>query len=207
MRSSWIGGSTLQSSLDDGLAIAVHRHEADAVERFVGRYERSLFNYARRLLDSAEDAQEVVQDTFLRAYRALTSRFDEARCRDLKTRAWLFRIARNLAFNKRRKKGPSLEDPLPNGLDARGPALEPLVEPVVVLCEIEKREELARLDRALMRIPVASRELIFLRFLEEMSYSEMVEALGAKSEATLRGRVFRALKHLRQALNEEEPSQ
>ncbi|HEY5609677.1 MAG TPA: sigma factor, partial [Thermoanaerobaculia bacterium] len=96
----------------DDLALAVHRHEERAFERLVERFEGPLFNYANRILGNAFDAQEVVQDALLRAHDALTRQYDAARARDLALKPWLFRIARNLCFNKRRGKSGRLNEPL-----------------------------------------------------------------------------------------------
>ncbi|MDX1382717.1 MAG: RNA polymerase sigma factor [Thermoanaerobaculia bacterium] len=186
---------------DASLALAVHTHEDGALDRLVGTFERSLFNYTQRLLLNAEDAQEVVQDTFVRAHGALTRQYSAERCRDLATRPWLFRIARNLALNKRRGKRFEVEEPL---RPEHEESLRPLEEPVTVLHDLAKREELARLDRALALLPAPSRELVFLRFIEEMSYAEIASTVGG-TEASLRGKVFRALRLLREAL-ESDPA-
>lgn len=176
------------------LVLAVHRRQDGAFERLVKLYERGLLDYTRHLLGQAEDAQEVVQDAFVRAYRALTRQYDEERLESLRLRAWLYRVARNLAFNKQRGKRRQLEAPLTDGeLSAAA------VEQSVPTAGLERAQERARLDRALATLPRESRELIVLRFLEEMPYAELAATLGG-SEAALRGKVFRALKRLRDAL-------
>ena len=63
----------------ENVALAVHRCEPGAFDRLVDRFEASLFNYANRILGNAFDAQEVVQDAFLRAHEALTRRYDFGR--------------------------------------------------------------------------------------------------------------------------------
>jgi len=180
----------------DDLPVAVHRLEAGAFERVIAKFETALFNYAHRILENSFDAQEVVQDAFLRAHRALTRQYDEERCRKLALRPWLFRIVRNLCFNKKRsKKSTALEEPLHAFDDGR---LGPFVH--AATSDLEKKEELAQLDRAMARLPVEARELIVLRFIEEMSYAEMSKTTGS-NEASLRGKVFRSLKLLRDVLD------
>ena len=182
---------------DGALALAVHRREEGAFERLVALYEQGLVDYARHLLGHAEDAREVVQDAFVRAYRALTRQYAEHRVGALMLRPWLYRITRNLAFNKRRGKRLQVEEPLTPLCEERataGPAAG-----TTPIAEIEKRQELESLERALRTLPPASRELIVLRFIEEMPYAEMAVTLGA-TEAALRGKVFRSLKLLRAAL-------
>ncbi len=184
----------------ENLAHAVHTCEPQAFERLVTLYESSLFNYAERILSNRFDAQEVVQDTFLRAHDALTRQYDTARVRVLALKPWLFRIARNLSYNKRRGAKSRLSEPLSSFDDGR---VGPLVPPCTVSGPAEAKEERAALERALDLLPPESRELIVLRFMEEMSYAEIASTVGAE-ESVLRGRVFRSLKLLRDALSHDE---
>jgi RNA polymerase sigma-70 factor (ECF subfamily) len=210
MRNSLGGGETrafeaasLESASLEDLAWGVHRHLEGAFERMVERFEKPLFNYAQRILQNALDAQEVVQDTFLRAHRALTCQYSAERCKALALRPWLFRITRNLCANKRRGLRQELERPMTEALangETTGRSYFPDWQ-VPFLCRIEHREELERLDRAIASLPLESRELVALRFIEEMSYAEIASTTG-QSEASLRGRVFRALRQLRDVLQE-----
>ena len=68
--------------------------------------------------------------------------------------------------------------------------------------ELERKEEIELLRRAMSLLPVDARELIVLRFMEEMPYAEIAKTVGA-SEAALRGKVFRSLKLLRDALEQK----
>ena len=185
-----------QSSAEN-LALAVHRCEPGAFERLIDRFEAPLFGYAHGILQNAFDAQEVVQDTMMRAHRALTRQYDEARVRALALRPWLFKTARNLSLNKRRGKGRKLEQPLESFDDGR---IGPFVKPVA--SEFERREEIDLLRGAISRLPLEARELIVLRFMEEMSYGDMARTVGG-SEASLRGKVFRSLKLLRDVLEKK----
>ena len=114
MKNSWTGGEIVPARrIKAGeLAVAVHRCEPGAFERLIDRFERPLFTYAHGILQNAFDAQEVVQDAMMRAHRALTRQYDEARCAALALRPWLFRTVRNLCLNKRRSKRSALEEPL-----------------------------------------------------------------------------------------------
>ena len=200
MKNSWTGGETASQPVDDGggeLAVAVHRCEPGAFERLIQRFERPLFTYADGILQNAFDAQEVVQDALMRAHKALTRQYDEERCAQLALRPWLFRTVRNLSLNKRRSKRTSLEQPLESFDDGR---LGPFVH--LEGSELERKEEIELLRRAMALLPVDARELIVLRFMEEMSYAEIAKTVGA-SEAALRGKVFRSLKLLRDALEQK----
>ena len=75
--------------------------------------------------------------------------------------------------------------------------LGPFVKPFN--SDLERRQEVELLKRAMAVLPVDARELIVLRFIEEMPYGEIARTVGA-SEASLRGKVFRSLKMLRDAL-------
>jgi RNA polymerase sigma-70 factor (ECF subfamily) len=211
MKNSWTGGETSDRQavgVAENLAVAVHRGEPGALERLIERFERPLFTYAHGILQNVFDAQEVVQDAMMRAHRALTRQYDEARCAALALRPWLFRTVRNLCLNKRRSKRSSLEQPLETFDDGRlGPFVAAGIGTGIRLegPDLEQKEELEQLRQAMSLLPVDARELIVLRFMEEMSYGEIARTIGA-SEAALRGKVFRSLKLLRDAL-EKGPAQ
>jgi len=199
MKNSWTGGEAayaLESEVEN-LALSVHRSEPGAFERLIERYEAPLFGYAQGILQNSPDAQEVVQDALVRAHRALTRQYDESRCASLAVRPWLFRAVRNLCLNRRRSKSRALEQPLESFDDGRiGPFAGPMGG------ELERKEEVDLLRRAVAVLPVEARELIVLRFIEEMSYAEIARTVGS-TEAALRGKVFRALKLLRDALEKK----
>lgn len=196
MKNSWTGGETACPTTreEENLALAVHRCESGALERLIDRFEKSLFTYAHGILQNAFDAQEVVQDALLRAHKALTRQYDEARVATLLLRPWLFKTVRNLCLNRMRSKSRALEAPLDSFDDGRiGPFM------ATATSDLERREEAEALRRAIALLPVDARELIVLRFMEEMSYGEIAKTVGT-SEAALRGKVFRSLKLLREAL-------
>lgn len=196
MKNSWTGGEIAWrgESAEENLAVAVHRCEPGALERLIDRYEHPLYGYAYGILQNAFDAQEVVQDAMVRAHRALTRQYDEQRCAELALRPWLFKMTRNLCLNKRRSKTRALEQPLETFDDGRiGPFVGHHGD------DQERREDAELLRRAMGALPVEARELIVLRFMEEMSYAEIAKTVGA-TEAALRGKVFRSLKLLRDAL-------
>ena len=199
MKNSWTGGEAAcpVDSPEENLAVAVHRSTPGAFERLIERFEAPLYNYAQGILQNTFDAQEVVQDAMMRAHRALTRQYDEARCAALALRPWLFRTVRNLCLNKRRSKRSKLEQPLEEFDDGR-------MGPFVHLegSELERKQEVELLRRAVALLPVEARELIVLRFMEEMSYGEIAKTIGG-TEASLRGRVFRSLKLLREALEKK----
>lgn len=196
MKNSWTGGEAASAATreTDDLALSVHRCEAGALERLIDRFEGPLYAYAHGILQNAFDAQEVVQDAIIRAHRALTRQYDEARVATLALRPWLFKTVRNLCLNKRRSKSRLLEQPLETFDDGR---LGPFVPDHG--SNLEREQDAEMLRNAMATLPCEARELIVLRFMEEMSYAEMAETMGA-TEAALRGKVFRSLKLLREAI-------
>jgi RNA polymerase sigma-70 factor (ECF subfamily) len=198
MKNSWTGGEAacLVESPEENLAVSVHRCEPGALERLVERYESALYGYAYGILQNTFDAQEVVQDAILRAHRALTRQYDEARCAALALKPWLFKTVRNLCLNKRRSKVRALEQPLESFDDGRiGPFVREHGS------DLERKQDAEMLRRAMAVLPVEARELIVLRFMEEMSYGDIARTVGT-TEASLRGKVFRSLKLLRDALEQ-----
>lgn len=204
MKNSWTGGEAAARLMEpqdgngvENLAVAVHRCEAGALERLIDRFEPALYSYAYGILQNAFDAQEVVQDAIIRAHRALTRQYDEARAATLALRPWLFRITRNLCLNKRRSKSQKLEQPLESFDDGRiGPFVREHGS------DLEKKQDAELLRRAMAVLPVEARELIVLRFMEDMSYADIARTVGS-TEASLRGKVFRSLKLLRDALEKK----
>lgn len=199
MKNSWTGTEAhALVAPEEDLALSVHRCQSGSFERLIDRFETSLFNYAHGILQNAFDAQEVVQDALMRAHKALTKQYDEERVAALALRPWLFRTVRNLSLNKRRsRRGDHLDQPLTDFDDNRlGPFCNDAGD------DFTRREEAELLRRAIALLPVEARELIVLRFIEEMSYADIAKTLGS-SEAALRGKVFRALKLLREALEKK----
>ncbi len=184
----------------DNLALSIHKRTDGAAERLVRCYQDQLYNYAFRLLRNPMDAQEVAQDAFVQAIKALTLRYDEDRCSHLALRPWLFRITRNLAYNRCRKRARIKEEPLGIGSNGDSPVLARAVHPRPGLPFSRENEAL---DDALERLGPESRELVVLRFIEEMSYAD-IAAIAGTSEAAVRGKVFRALGKLRAFLSRME---
>jgi RNA polymerase sigma-70 factor (ECF subfamily) len=202
MKNSWIGGESASRAespggwAEENLAAAVHRLEPGAFERLIDRFEQPLLSYADGLLEHAAAARDVVKESLLRAHRKLTRQYDAERCAALALRPWLFRIVRNLALRRRRLQSGALEQPLESFDDGRiGPfaGLEP---------SGARRQHVEHFRRALALLPADARELIVLRFVEEMSYAEIAKTVGS-AEAALRGKVFRSLKLLNEALEQK----
>jgi RNA polymerase sigma factor (sigma-70 family) len=128
------------------------------------RYRQRLFAYTRQMLaGSRQDAEDALQDVFLRAYGAL--RVDD---RPVTLRAWLYRVAHNRCIDQLRRVTPAPADVLDV---SRTPLHDPLAE-------AERREDLRRLVDDVRRLPEQQRSALLMRELEGLSYSELAGALG-----------------------------
>lgn len=189
----------MKSVTSSNLAWAVRQDQSGAMEELVRAYQDRLFGYALRLVKDAFDAREITQDAFLRAYQCLAFEYDDDKCRQLQLTPWLFRVTRNLALNRlrSRRRFPTVVEDTEASLDEleAGSAADPRAR-------LEVIENRSSLEKALARLAGDARDVVALRFVEGMSYVEIVAVTGG-SEASVRGKVFRALKKLRVILSEE----
>lgn len=155
-------------------------------ERLVRTHQDRLFTIALRVLGSRSDAEEVVQDGFVRAYRAIGG-YPPERIRELRLRPWLTTIVVNLCRNRRRVRRVQTVEL------AFEPGTEPAVDPVVVQ---DGREAWAEL---LATLPPAQRTAVVLRHVDGLSYAEMSTVLEMP-EGTLKSHVHRGLTRLRDTL-------
>jgi RNA polymerase sigma-70 factor (ECF subfamily) len=139
-------------------------------ERIVGDYEAKLRVFAQRMTRSREDAEEIVQDAFLRAYRAL-ERMPENLRQDLRLKAWLYTITLNIARNRLHKKSPvviSLDD-----ADDSARLLSLCVERDTPESALEERASLEAVESALLSVPEHMRATARLKFLEGRTHREI----------------------------------
>ncbi|MBY0229417.1 MAG: sigma-70 family RNA polymerase sigma factor [Gemmataceae bacterium] len=162
----------------------------------VRRHQDRLFTSVLRLVDSTEDAQDVVQEAFLHAYQALESFKGDAQFF-----TWLYRIAMNAAISLRRKKKPVARIVGPDG--------EPVVDPADESAgnrpsdALEQAEQGSTVRRALAKLSAEHRAVLVMKDMEELKYEEMAEALGVPV-GTIRSRLHRARLELREILEREE---
>jgi RNA polymerase sigma factor (sigma-70 family) len=157
-----------------------------AFEALVHAHQDRLFTIAYRTGGDRHDAEELVQDCFVRAYRALAT-YPPARIRELRLRGWLTTILLNAGRNRSRvRRVPTTEL-------AFEPGTEPAVDP---LTRRDERETWARL---LAGLSPAQRTAVVLRHVDGLSYAEIAEATG-RPEGTVKAHVHRGLTALRTAL-------
>ena len=196
MRREGIGART---ELANALAESVD----DAFGRLVRVYQDRLYSFAHRICGNREDAEEVAQDAFVRAYRALST-YPPERIRQLALQAWLYRITLNVARNRLRGKRlryVSIENGGAEG-DAARRAWEatddPAARPDSRLERGERRKSLASLVATL---PERYRSAIILRYVEGLSLEEVAEILK-QPLGTAKSNVHRAVNLLRRAITD-----
>ncbi len=152
-------------------------------ERMVETHQHRIYGFALNLSGNPSDAEEIAQDTFVRAHRALAG-YDADRVRELKVSAWLHRIALNVFRNRVRRRLretvplDSVAEPHANGL---GPG------------------ELHDLRAAVLGLPPRYREAVVLRHVQGFNYDEIAEVLGVPT-GTAKSDVHRGLAILKEEL-------
>jgi RNA polymerase sigma-70 factor (ECF subfamily) len=184
--------------VDDAEVIRrVRAGDGDAFGVLVDRYGTRVTRLVRGYVRNEHDAQDVVQDAFVKAFSRL-DRFDGRSA----FFTWLYRIAANTAMDhnkKWRRRPPSLPLEGPRGEDGDPPGAAPPApgpSPVQGAMGGELRR---RIDDALDALPDIYREIVVLREMEGLSYEDMARALGL-SRGTVESRLFRARERLRAAL-------
>jgi RNA polymerase sigma-70 factor (ECF subfamily) len=168
----------------------------------ISRYQNRLYRYLLRLVREPAEAEDLFQQVWLRVAERIRA-FDPNRNFD----AWLFTLARNLAIDHLRRIQPeSLDEPVSENASA-GTAGERLVskEPPPIDRVLE-RERASRLTAALLGLPVVYREVLSLRFEEEMKLEEIAQVLGTPL-STVKSRLRRSLEQLRRCLETRYPGE
>ena len=168
---------------DELLAIRCQLGEPAAFDDLIARWHAPLWSFVRRLAGSDDSAQEIFQDVWVRVIRGIPQLRDGARLR-----AWLFGITRRTLMDHLRQeyaRSPTVDVDV-DGLASEAPGVE----------DVENLEEL---ERALVGLPIIEREVLTLFYLQELSLSEVADALKVPV-GTVKSRLFRAKRLMRQAL-------
>jgi RNA polymerase sigma factor (sigma-70 family) len=148
----------------DGHLIALARAgNPGAFETIVDRYQGRLLGFCRQMLGSTEDAEDVLQEVFVNAYRAMLA--DE---REINLRPWLYRIARNRCLNHLRKPTADAQESMD---------LVPAVEAASTAEKVHNREEFRQLLADVGKLPETQRSALLLREMDAMSYEEIAQAM------------------------------
>lgn len=169
-------------------------------EQLVLTYQHRLYAFAFRLTDSPQDAEEVTQDAFVRAYQALVT-YPAQRVRELALRPWLYQIALNV-FRNRRRRRPLQLVPLDEAGDGVNMDLEDdkVERPDTALEHAQLKNRLGALVAAL---PERYRLSVVLRHVQGLEYAE-IAALLRQPIGTVKANVHRGLRLLREGLDKQE---
>jgi RNA polymerase sigma-70 factor (ECF subfamily) len=158
--------------------------DRDAFGLLVERHQRGVYRLCYRYLNNHEDASDLAQETFIKAYRALGRFRGES-----SFATWLFRIAVNACLNFRAARGREAEE-LPEALADTGPSV---AERLVF------RQQANRVQEAVGRLPPKQRATLILKVYHEMSHEQVAGVLGT-TVGTVKANLFHALGNLRKLL-------
>jgi RNA polymerase sigma factor (sigma-70 family) len=162
-------GPLLRLRSDDQLVALFRAGNEDAFALLHDRFQQRLFAYVRQMLGgSRQDAEDVLQDVFVRAYGSL--RADD---RPINVRAWLYRVAHNRCIDQLRR-------PTPPASEIFEMSRKPLHDPIE---EAQRREDLRRLVEDVGRLPEQQRSALLMREIDGMSYADLADALGTSVPA------------------------
>lgn len=177
-RKSW------STESDEALAAAA-ADDLDAFAELIRRHQHFVYGAALRIVRNPAIAEDLSQETFIRAYRALG-----AFRGDSHVRSWLYRIATNLAKNAVTRSRESPSDAVPETVEPRGPA-----------ARVESRQMGKEIDEAVGRLPDHLKGPFVMREIEHLSYQEIADATGLRLN-TVRTRILRARRSLREELED-----
>jgi RNA polymerase sigma-70 factor, ECF subfamily len=169
-----------QDAEDAALVTRCLQGDAQAFEVIVGRYQRTLFSVAVRMLGDREDAFDATQNAFVRAYEKLGT---------FKTGhrffSWLYRILVNECLNAIRSRRSTTDESEAEAIATGGP-----------LEALESSERRRLVQRALLALPPDLRMVVVLRHYGELSYEEIGEAIGGLPVKTVKSRLYTARQRL-----------
>ena len=180
-------GGTASAS-DEELVARADKGERRAFDELVRRHQERLYYLCLRYVKSQADAQDVVQRSFVKAYKSLSSFRG-----DSKFKTWLYRIAINLSLNHIRDRGRERPEEIDDAA---------LSESAVGLKRIELSEDAARLRDAIEELPNMQRQVLQLRIYDDLTFKE-VGALAGCSENSAKVNFHYAVKKLRSLLQKD----
>ena len=180
-------------STDEQLVARSRAGDADSFNELVLRWERPIYALAYRVIGREEDARDVCQETFFRAFRALPGFKGQA-----KFSSWLYRIALNLCRDwiRKQRRAPVVQWPEDTGVVELAAAREPSesIEDLVA-----RRELSALVADAMARLPEEQRTTIILKEYHGMTFQEIADVQGCPL-STVKTRLYQGLKMLRRHL-------
>ena len=178
---------------DEELVAKSIRGDADSFNELIMRWERPIYALAYRTIGREEDARDVCQETFLRAFRALPGFRGQA-----KFSSWLYRIALNLCRDwiRRERRTPVVQPPE----DVDLLELAAAAEPSESIEDLVARKDLSRLvERAMALLPEEQRTAIVLKEFHGLTFQEIADLVGCPL-STVKTRLYQGLTVLRREL-------
>jgi RNA polymerase sigma factor (sigma-70 family) len=154
----------LRLQKDDRLVELIRDGHPCAFEVLFDRYQARLLAFCRNMLGSEQDAEDVLQEVFVAAHRAML-----ADGRYINVRPWLYRIARNRSLNHLRKPTAEGQDTMDDHVDGDG---------TTTAERVQHREELREVLRDVRHLPETQRTALLLREADGLSYNEIAQAMG-----------------------------
>ena len=183
---------------DEELVTRAQAGDVDCFNQLVARWERPIYALAYRTLGREEDARDVVQEAFLRAYRGLRGFKGEA-----KFSSWLYRITLNLCrdWSRRERRAPVVQ--LPEGTDPVDLADERVQTTESVEDLVARREMSAAVAKTLAELPEEQRAAILLKEYHGLTFQEIAGMLNCPL-STVKTRLYQGLSVLRRRLERQQ---
>jgi RNA polymerase sigma-70 factor (ECF subfamily) len=176
-------GERLDQADDATLVRAFQAGRRDAFDLIVERHRRTVYQLCFRFVGNHEDAADLAQDVFVRAFKGLG-----AFKGDSSVRTWLYRVGVNVSLNRVSSRRPPTE-PIQAEAHVDTQALDPLTA-------VEREEQAARVRRAIRQLPPKQRATLVLRVYQDLSYEEIARVLGGSTGA-VKANFFHALGNLK----------
>jgi RNA polymerase sigma-70 factor, ECF subfamily len=195
MATCWFSNTTSNPMAHESqeLARGLRQRDPDLLDSLIEQFRFRLFRYLLYLTNHRESAEEIFQETWVRVIER-----GHQYNRKWKFEAWLFIIARNLVIDHQRRRQPRYVDLLSDENEER--ALEPQDAAKPSAFDLlAQREEGERMGAALAGLPAIYREVLVLRFQEDLTLEEIAAIVGAPLP-TIKSRLYRGLEAMRQIL-------
>ena len=183
---------------ENAVVRAVLNGDVNAFEMLVREYEKNVYNLALRMVGNSEDAADMSQEAFIKAYNSLNSFRG-----DSKFSVWLYRIVSNVCLDfirsRKRKQTVSLSVEDDNGEDVELDIADDTQSPERLM---DKQLTRDAVRRGLASLPPGQRQILLLREIQGLSYDEIAEVLNVEA-GTVKSRIFRARKKLSAFLLED----
>jgi len=193
-----------EQARQENLAVAegLKRHDAALLDELIVRYQHRLLRYLLYLTGNREMAEDLFQDVWMRVLVRGAQFNGKARFE-----TWLFTIARNLVIDQRRKRTMSSLDELfeAGGEDDRPVALEIADEAPTPFDRFSNLEDRERIAEALLQLDTLYREVLVLRFHEDLSLDEIAKVTKAPL-STVKSRLYRGMAAIKPMLEPSEPA-